>query len=373
MKRLRVVSAILLCLHITAISTLHAQQAAPPSTPQSAIVETGEIDKAPFRIEIPPGWNKGLVMYAHGYVVPGSPPQDLDNLVAKLFRPVFLSRGFAFAESGYRAQGWAVKEGIEDTEALRRYFVKKHGQPSETYITGHSMGGHITIATIEKYADVYQGALPMCGPLGAAIDFFNTGTFDMLVIFEALFPGTIGSPYEASAATMGKITAAIAADPQKAARYAQRFSRDVQVLPGVLAFFQSIMAELKQRAGGEPFDNRNRIYSGFGDDVALNRTVKRYAAHPAAREYVRQYSTPTGRISDPVLTLHTTADPLVLGSDVTEYETFATLAGTQDLFVARYVSAVGHCAFTPQQTGSAFDALLAWARDKKKPEGGEQK
>ena len=39
--------------------------------------------------------------------------------------PCSCRRGFAFAESGYSANGWAVKEGIEDTEALRRYFVTK--------------------------------------------------------------------------------------------------------------------------------------------------------------------------------------------------------------------------------------------------------
>ena len=33
------------------------------------------------------------------------------------------------------------------------------------------------------------------------------------------------------------------------------------------------------------------------------------------REYVRLYFTPTGRITDPVLTIHTTWDPLVLGSE----------------------------------------------------------
>ena len=147
----------------------------------------------------------------------------------------------------------------------------------------------------------------------------------------------------------------------------------MQALPFVLPFFQGILAELKQRAGGEPFDNRNRIYSGFGDDAAVNRTVKRYAAHPAAREYVKQYASPTGRISDPVLTLHTTSDPLVLGADVTEYETIATLAGTQDLFVARFVAASGHCLFPPELMGSAFDALLSWARDKKRPDAGEHK
>ena len=35
-------------------------------------------------------------------------------------------------------------------------------------------------------------------------------------------------------------------------------------LPGTLSLFHAVVGELKQRAGGEPFDNRNRIYAGFG-------------------------------------------------------------------------------------------------------------
>jgi pimeloyl-ACP methyl ester carboxylesterase len=288
-------------------------------------------------------------------------------------REVFLSRGFAFAASDYSVQGWAVKEAVEDTEALRRYFVAKHGAPADAYITGHSMGGHITMAILERYPEAYQGALPMCGPLGAAIEFLNTGAFDMLVTFEALFPGTIGSPYEPRADTGNRVKAAVAAEPARAAKYAQRWGRTVGQLPGALSLFHTVIGELRQRAGGEPFDNRNRIYAGFGDDVSLNRSVTRYAALPSAREYVRQYSTPTGRITDPILTIHTTSDALVLGSDVTAYEVPAALAGTSDRFVARFVDADGHCNFTPAQTGAAFDALRAWARDGERPASGEQK
>lgn len=346
-----------------------AEAQAPPVA--AGAVETGAINGATFRIEVPANWNKGLVMYAHGYTTASS--TNYDSARSRSFRDVFLSRGFAFAESQYSAPGWAVKEGIEDTEALRRYFVKKHGKPSETYITGHSMGGHIAVATIERYPDEYQGAMPMCGPLGPAIDFFNNGIFDMLVTFDALFPGTIGSPYAPSAATSKNVAAAIAAQPALAARYAHRFARPVEELPDVLGFFHLILGELKQRSGGEPFDNSNRIYAGFGDDVALNRTVKRYTASPAARNYVRQYSSPTGRTVDPILTIHTTLDSLVLGSDVTDYETLAVLAGTSDRFVARFVEANGHCNFTPGQTGGTFDALLEWARNGKRPAGGEQK
>jgi pimeloyl-ACP methyl ester carboxylesterase len=360
-----------LLLTIVLAGPLHAQTSQPAAGART--VDTGVINGAPFYIEVPPRWNKGLVLYAHGYTVSGERPPDPQSPPMKALRDVFLSRGFAFAASDYSVQGWAVKEAIEDTEALRRYFVAKHGAPAETYITGHSMGGHITIAIIERYPEAYQGALPMCGPLGPAIEFLNTGVFDMLVTFEALFPDTIGSPYEPSADTGQKVKAALAKEPERAARYAQRYGRTIGQLPGALSLYHAVVGELKQRAGGEPFDNRNRIYFGFGDDASLNRTVKRYAANPSARDYVRQYATPTGRIADPVLTIHTTSDALVLGSDVTAYEVPAALAGTSERFVARFVEANGHCNFTPQQTGGAFDALLTWAREGRRPAAGEQK
>lgn len=366
--KLRCVAGLLFAL---AAPLLHAQ--APVAPGQTNRVETGAINGAPFYIEVPVQWNKGLVMYTHGYTIAGATPPRQDSARMKAFRDVFVTRGFAFAASDYSVQGWAVKEAIEETEALRRYFVSKHGAPAETYITGHSMGGHITMAIIERYPESYQGAMPMCGPLGAAIDFLNTGVFDMLVTFEALFPATIGSPYEPTLQTAKKVAAAAAAQPERAGAYARRYGRTVAMLPGALGLFHALVGELKQRAGGEPFDNRNRIYMGFGDDVALNRSVKRYTASPSAREYVRQYATPTGRITDPMITIHTTSDALVLGNDVTAYEVPAALAGTSDRFVARFVEADGHCNFTPVHVGTAFDALLAWARDGKRPSAGEQK
>lgn len=360
----------------TLAAGLHAQAPVPAASTVAAsttAVDTGVINGAPYFVEIPERWNRGLVLYTHGYTVVGDPPPNHRSPRMQALRQVFLSRGFAFAASDYSVQGWAVKEAIEDTEALRRYFVARHGTPSDTYITGHSMGGHITVAILERYPEVYQGALPMCGPLGPAVEFLNTGAFDMLVTFEALFPGTIGSPYEPRADTGDRVKAAVAAAPERAAAYARRWARSVGQLPGALSLFHAVIGELRHRAGGEPFDNRNRIYAGFGDDPSLNRSVTRYAALPSARDYLRQYATPTGRITDPILTMHTTSDALVLGSDVTAYEVPAALAGTSDRFVARFVEADGHCNFTPAQTGAAFDALLAWARDGKRPAAGEQK
>ena len=262
-----------------------------PAQPARAnTVDTGVINGAPYYIEIPAQWNKGLVLYTHGYTLVGSRLRRQDSPRMKGVRDAFLSRGFAFAASDYSVQGWAVKEAIEETEALRRYFMAKHGAPSETYITGHSMGGHITMAIIERYPEVYQGAMPMCGPLGAAIDFLNNGLFDMLVTFEAMFPGTIGSPYEPSAETgkqgesrdrsrpgaSGEIRAALRAYRRPVAGRPvplPRPCRRIETTRGRRALRQSQphLHRLRRRRGAQSIDE------------ALRRGT-------AAREYVRQYA-----------------------------------------------------------------------------------
>lgn len=338
-------------------------------------IETGTLNGAAFRIEVPANWNQGLVMYCHGYEVAGT-KSAFDNRQNPL-REIFLKRGFAVAQSAYSTQGWAVKEGVEDTEALRRYFAAKYGQPRETIVLGHSMGGVITVATIERYPEVYDGALPMCGPLVPSVNGLQRRVFDMLVTFEYFFPDTVGPvvnlPQGAKLDT-AKVRAAIETAPEKGAMFARRFLlANAGEIPPVLTFFYEINRELQQRAGGNPFDNRNTIYGGFDDDAAVNRGVKRYAADAKAQQYVRQYYSATGRIADPVLTIHTTYDPLVTAADVLEYEAIARVAGTQDLFAAQFVVARGHCNFTPVQTGAAFDALLAWVREHKRPASGEVK
>ena len=133
--------------------------------------ETGDIGGAEFRIDIPEGWNGGLVMYAHGYETVGAPSGFNMQMVG-----VGKRLGFAVAQSKYSAQGWAAREGVLDTEALRRYFVDKYGETSPTIIAGHSQGAAITFKTIETYPEAYDGALPMCGTAEPALSFSRSGS-----------------------------------------------------------------------------------------------------------------------------------------------------------------------------------------------------
>ena len=67
------------------------------------------------------------------------------------------------------------------------------------------------------------------------------------------------------------------------------------------------------KLGGQPYNNKQplRTYTGSSDDAALNRDVARFEAAPAALAAIAaQYQT-SGRITIPVVTLHTTLDPVV--------------------------------------------------------------
>ena len=272
-------------------------------------VETGEINGAPFRIEIPEGWQGGLFVYVHGYELAGT-VHDLGSPGMDALRAVFLERGYAVAQSAYARQGWAVKEAMEDTEAVRRYFVAHHGAASPTLVGGHSMGGFLTLMLLERYPDVYDGGLSLCGPLLPSLEFFGEHIFDILAAFEYFVRDVkpaLPDPTDPDAPqlTQEAVAAALAGAGDAATTLAHRFRIRVEDLPMAVVFSQIILKELVERAGGMPVDSENTVYAGFGDDPAFNRGVKRYHADAAAREYLWRYATPTGRLADPMLALHT--------------------------------------------------------------------
>ena len=145
----------------------------------------GMLGGAQYRVEVPANWNGKLVMYAHGYA------GDVNLLVVNnpSIRRYLIQNGYAWAASSYSKNFYDVRAGVEDTNALALQFnaiAKANGRelaaPSRLYITGHSMGGHITAAAIEDeaYATAnnkvkYNGAVPMCGVLGDTelFDYFS--------------------------------------------------------------------------------------------------------------------------------------------------------------------------------------------------------
>jgi pimeloyl-ACP methyl ester carboxylesterase len=336
--------------------------------------EIGALGGAPYRIDLPSNWNGELVMFCHGY---RGAPVRFDARAADEKAQVFGPLGYAVAQSGYSAGGYAVREAGQDTEALRRYFVDRFGAPKQTWLLGESLGGSVTMMLMETQPTTYAGGLALSTPLGPLLGYGKTLTFDQLVLFEYLSPGHLPSPAHVPAdfMTTWERTRALEAllDSQPAAAATlRRFSGTPTNAEQAanLDLFTYILGEQQRRWGGNPYDNRDTIYTGTGDDVAVNDGVKRYRAADRARALAIRYYSPTGRLERPLLSVRAVFDPMIGLYPSDRYAEIAQLAGRGDLFAQQYVRESGHDQFRPAQIRSAFDELRRWRLTGERPRSG---
>ena len=132
--------------------------------------EWGVHNGAGYRIEVPANWNGKLVLWAHGYRGTGL-ELTIDNHPLRSF---LVANGYAWAASSYSKNAYDPAQGAKDTHALTTFFTGRFGKPVRTYITGASMGGHVTGVVAEQWPRSYDGAMPICGVLGdyELFDFF---------------------------------------------------------------------------------------------------------------------------------------------------------------------------------------------------------
>jgi hypothetical protein len=135
-------------------------------------------------------------------------------------------------------------------------------------------------------------------------------------------------------------------------------------------FYTYVVKDLQQRAGGNPFDNRDTIYTGLGDDEAVNDAVKRYQADARAAEFLAAWYSPTGRIASPMLAIHTVYDPIVPAWIPNRYAGIAEQAGRGALFAQQYVKGAGHCAIRPEEIRTGFAELKRWKQTGERPRPG---
>lgn len=355
---------------------------------------------------VPAVWNQELVVFAHGYV-PDVPQNPWDYLLqlglpdGSFLPAALLQLGYAFAAPSYRVNGLAVLPAVQDIQALVLAFPGLLGQvrpdllpnvqPARVYLTGASEGGLITTRLLEDPAasQLFAGGLAACGPIGS---FRKQVTYwgDFRVLYDYFFPGlpalrgqpippdTTPNPYIPPELMLGwdtgtetdfesLVRAAVLANPA-AARQLIRTSgaavdpadvtaTTVKTTLNLLWYnvFATMDGQLK--LGGNPFDNSRRWYFGSSNDWRLNQLVGRYSADAPALTALLPYET-TGRLTRPLVTLHTLGDEIVPFWHELLYFGKRQPSGNGQFLpipIARY----GHCNFTGAEVQAAF-GILVW-------------
>ncbi len=347
----------------------------------------GRLGGAVYEIEIPDRWNGGLAMYAHGFagnepfLIVGPPP----------LRSYLIQEGFAWAASSFSANGYDPQAGIDDTLALLDYFKQNVGQPSQTYLYGSSMGGHVVVASLEQHPDVYQGALSECGVVAGVAE------MDYLLGYSAvgeylaglkLLPVKDISAYEA--AVRSRLIPALG-DPgaKRLTPKGRAFETVIESLTGgprpfrregFLDRFASNFTVTFDDLGGKTPAARAatneaqqyRISPGFGvTDEQLNSGIYREPPDVSVRDAkINPALAPmTGRLRTPLLTIHTTGDAFVPFSLEQDYRRTVDAAGNGDMLVQRAIRRPDHCQFSEAEREQSWDDLVRWVEQGVKPEG----
>ena len=330
---------------------------------------------AEWLICVPGTWNGSVIVWAHGYVRPGLDLKIPDDKVdGTPIKDIALGLGFAYATTSYRSNGLAAVDGSHDVEDLLALFRTMVGKPTLAYLVGASEGSLSSILALERPNTKFNGGLAVCGPIGSfrgQIDYFG----DFRVLFDYFFPGVLpGTAIDIpqnliddwdgiyTPAVLQAITANPSATQQLLrVSHAPIDANDLTTVGttvlGILWYNVFATNEAKERLGGNPYDNRRRLYLGSSNDLLLNATVARFSASPTALLNLRAFET-SGALRRPVVSLHTTGDPIIPFWQQTLYQLKVFAAPNTAPFAGFPVFRYGHCTFTEAEVLAGFALLV---------------
>ncbi|MCO6452929.1 MAG: hypothetical protein J5I90_19250 [Caldilineales bacterium] len=357
--------------------------------PMSCGEDGEQASGAIYRICMPAQWNGDLLIYAHGYVSPEEPigiPEDQLVLPDGTSLPDIANfLGYAFATTSYSTNGLAVQQGLADLTDLVVVFTAEYQKPGRVILVGVSEGGLMATLAAERHADVFDGALALCGPYGGfrrQVDYFG----DARALFDYYFPDllppsateipqsliddwettytdqilpVLQDPANSSALDLFLATSGAAID-------ASEPDSKIQSTERLLWYSVHATNDASVKLGGQPFDNMMRHYAGSEDDETLNQEIARYAADKSAvDEIVIDYET-TGFLRMPLVLAHTAGDPVVPFWHMAAYVNKARAVGQPWLQTVSSPN-YGHCAFSSIEVLNAFNRLLLMVNNPEPP------
>lgn len=403
--------------------TPSAAALAPFAALTNSTVETdrwvGQLGGSAYRVEVPKTtWNGMLVMYAHGYAGTGS---ALNITTPSGLRRYLLDNGYAWAASSYDKNYYDVRSGVEETNRLALNFnsiAAANGRsltvPTKIYITGHSMGGHISAAAVDdenytyaNYKVRYNGSVPMCGVVGDMELFYTFGAAQLAAQKLAGFAATT-FPVQNWSLINANIKSALFTSFPVAPYY------QAPVVTTALGnTFKGVMMNLS--GGSRPmfdqgFDGgmgtayMGVVWDTFGSDGTVsgilnlqgidtnsfiyqfdadpNLTPEEYAfnvsiirataatdSNRLRRDGLRWVPKVNGNFSVPVVTIHTLGDMYVFFRMEQVFYNRAQVGTGKNWLVQRAIRGISHCDFTVNEQVAALDAMLKWEQTGVKPTG----
>jgi len=395
-----------------AATTFAAMAAAPGDTVDMSTTSrwAGVLNGAAYLVEVPTNWNGQLVMYAHGYAGTGATL----NVGPPSIRRYLVQNGYAWAASSYAKNYYDVRAGVEDTNALALEFsaiAAKNGRtlaaPTKYFITGHSMGGHITAAAIEDEATAtavhkvkYSGAVPMCGVVGDT-ELFNE--FAAMQVTAQALAGVPAYPTDKFADIQALVTTTLFSTFNTTPAFPT--PSIVPTATGVkyLSVLQNITGGTRPLfdqgvAYGQSFpsaygtfgsdgtvtgiltknvlDTTGFTYSITGDaagSTALNASAPKLTpvadANRLRTDGLRWIPKANGEFRIPVVSIHTLGDLFVPFSMEQTYQKRVAAKGNSAFLVQRAIRGISHCDFTVAEQVTAFDDMVKWEAGGAKPAG----
>lgn len=366
----------------------------------------GEINGAPYRIRVPENWNGTLLIFAHGYRDKADHPGEIDNRNADVapnaaLEAPLLAQGFSLAGSAYKDNGWAVEDAIQDTKNLALFFKANVAKPQRTIIVAASLGTFVGYKSMEQFNGIYDGALCLCSAGAGATRLWDSGV-PLYLAYDVVFGipplwGTVGEVRN-DINFDTEVLAKLAPELSNIANFPKfEFLRLVAKNPGrgltpppppgffpgwaITDFFflTEARAELQRRAGGPIVQNLDQNYTltdsekaylaGLGLPspvvdawLAQMNARRNIEAKTSARNYVRNNTDFNGKILNPILSVHTMIDPLLVVANESAYAELNASAGEEERLFQTFTTGVGHCAFTGPQILTAIGAIDLWVR-----------
>ena len=335
----------------------------------------------------PPNWNGDVVYYGHGFIDAALPIVRPTGDSLNYVRDALGALGYAVAYTSFSENGYAFADGVRRMHQLRGLVASAFGRPERSYLMGHSLGAQVAQALAEDETQ-YDGALLMCGVVGGTTYHFSY-LGDVRNLFDFFYPGVLPGgvdwmppnvnpntdiiPQAVGAITGNPTGAGIIMQLDQTPIPGSNLNEKVFALVYALAWHSRGVNDLLNRVHGHlPYDNAQTTYSSLNPALAgvlavLNASIDRYSATDDAVAWTENNFEPSGALSIPVLTLHTTMDQSVPFGHEARYAGIVNAAGSSDWLVQRSINRFGHCAFDVAHMVTAFSDLANWVENGVKP------